>query len=361
MMFSSFFFLMIRRPPRSTLFPYTTLFRSGDHLVHLAARPVGLGKPGLLDIRDRTGVGTQPDLDADAAAGERFPEILRLGRPLRGPPDHADLADPGKGLGQQRKEMTAAAHDPLLGAAEDDLFLLEHRRVERHLVASLLASAGIPAVRDSSRVTHALTLYQPAFFGRCKPLDSMTVEKLGTALRLRTKRKAPPKGAAAASRWFRNSLNSLAPAAEQTQPEKRRAQQGERCRLGNRRDTRVRAPLGSIRASRKYQVLCERIRCYGRPGARRIRGIECREWTERSNQGGFREIGISGIEVRAVGCGATTGNQVPARRQQEQRGTNAKAVVTQFNVQRLSGAAAGRVERAKVHGRIPGPGAVSTR
>src|SRR5438477_7224127 len=27
-----FFFLMIRRPPRSTLFPYTTLFRSGDHV-----------------------------------------------------------------------------------------------------------------------------------------------------------------------------------------------------------------------------------------------------------------------------------------------------------------------------------------
>src|SRR2546426_4061146 len=28
MFFSFFFFLMIRRPPRSTLFPYTTLFRS---------------------------------------------------------------------------------------------------------------------------------------------------------------------------------------------------------------------------------------------------------------------------------------------------------------------------------------------
>src|SRR5437764_9038434 len=27
----SFFFLMIRRPPRSTLFPYTTLFRSRRH------------------------------------------------------------------------------------------------------------------------------------------------------------------------------------------------------------------------------------------------------------------------------------------------------------------------------------------
>src|SRR5437899_7714916 len=28
-----FFFLMIRRPPRSTLFPYTTLFRSTESLV----------------------------------------------------------------------------------------------------------------------------------------------------------------------------------------------------------------------------------------------------------------------------------------------------------------------------------------
>src|SRR2546430_9588393 len=30
-----FFFLMIRRPPRSTLFPYTTLFRSLDEAVSL--------------------------------------------------------------------------------------------------------------------------------------------------------------------------------------------------------------------------------------------------------------------------------------------------------------------------------------
>src|SRR2546430_10114618 len=31
----SFFFLMIRRPPRSTLFPYTTLFRSQVFVVGL--------------------------------------------------------------------------------------------------------------------------------------------------------------------------------------------------------------------------------------------------------------------------------------------------------------------------------------
>src|SRR5256885_2811415 len=38
-----FFFLMIRRPPRSTLFPYTTLFRSSyDRLPDLAAELVRL-------------------------------------------------------------------------------------------------------------------------------------------------------------------------------------------------------------------------------------------------------------------------------------------------------------------------------
>src|ERR1041385_9350330 len=31
--FSFFFFLMIRRPPRSTLFPYTTLFRSQEQFL----------------------------------------------------------------------------------------------------------------------------------------------------------------------------------------------------------------------------------------------------------------------------------------------------------------------------------------
>src|SRR2546425_2604092 len=36
-----FFFLMIRRPPRSTLFPYTTLFRSRGHEGALAARRAG--------------------------------------------------------------------------------------------------------------------------------------------------------------------------------------------------------------------------------------------------------------------------------------------------------------------------------
>src|SRR2546425_2696453 len=39
----SFFFLMIRRPPRSTLFPYTTLFRSAEGVGELHREAVGLG------------------------------------------------------------------------------------------------------------------------------------------------------------------------------------------------------------------------------------------------------------------------------------------------------------------------------
>src|SRR6266702_6876490 len=38
-----FFFLMIRRPPRSTLFPYTTLFRSPAGCCHVSATPVDSG------------------------------------------------------------------------------------------------------------------------------------------------------------------------------------------------------------------------------------------------------------------------------------------------------------------------------
>src|SRR3989304_7712618 len=43
---ASVFFLMIRRPPRSTLFPYTTLFRSipASNLFPLP-RPRGIGFP----------------------------------------------------------------------------------------------------------------------------------------------------------------------------------------------------------------------------------------------------------------------------------------------------------------------------
>src|SRR2546428_6353788 len=43
--YSNFFFLMIRRPPRSTLFPYTTLFRSGALGTVIGMRTFGASAP----------------------------------------------------------------------------------------------------------------------------------------------------------------------------------------------------------------------------------------------------------------------------------------------------------------------------
>src|SRR2546430_11631099 len=44
--FSFHFFLMIRRPPRSTLFPYTTLFRS----INISWGPLSLSNPANVTI-----------------------------------------------------------------------------------------------------------------------------------------------------------------------------------------------------------------------------------------------------------------------------------------------------------------------
>src|SRR3712207_8397704 len=72
---------MIRRPPRSTLFPYTTLFRSHLAADERAAQPVAV----------QTAARVAPDL-----AGRRLPQPR--GRP-RGPRQHGADADRGPAAG----------------------------------------------------------------------------------------------------------------------------------------------------------------------------------------------------------------------------------------------------------------------
>src|SRR3712207_8365854 len=60
-----FFFLMIRRPPRSTLFPYTTLFRSVVDVAQVDARPA-VGSPGQLLAEAVEEVGHRPRAVTDA-------------------------------------------------------------------------------------------------------------------------------------------------------------------------------------------------------------------------------------------------------------------------------------------------------
>src|SRR3712207_7990955 len=64
---------MIRRPPRSTLFPYTTLFRSGDALaVHDLV--LLMGKQGWCLI-DSGAIGAKPDWSRAIRSEEHTSEL----------------------------------------------------------------------------------------------------------------------------------------------------------------------------------------------------------------------------------------------------------------------------------------------
>src|SRR6266542_7099898 len=76
----SFFFLMIRRPPRSTLFPYTPLFRSRQRIVPV---PDALARRALARSEDAA-LGTLAgdlqagtNLDVDAQQGMEAAAALR--------------------------------------------------------------------------------------------------------------------------------------------------------------------------------------------------------------------------------------------------------------------------------------------
>src|SRR5256885_13010416 len=73
-----FFFLMIRRPPRSTLFPYTTLFRS-------------LG-PGVVDL-DGLDLGDDP-LAPPAGMTWPFDEVRKQPTPDRSEEHTSELQSP---------------------------------------------------------------------------------------------------------------------------------------------------------------------------------------------------------------------------------------------------------------------------
>src|SRR2546428_1840176 len=80
---------MIRRPPRSTLFPYTTLFRS-----------LRAARPGVRSGRD-------PLAQAALRRGGR--ERARSGEPVAGAP----LPARGRGLGDRKSTRLNSSHDQI--------------------------------------------------------------------------------------------------------------------------------------------------------------------------------------------------------------------------------------------------------
>src|SRR2546430_4554906 len=114
---------MIRRPPRSTLFPYTTLFRSnllgvrgGEELLEAARLAVGARLAEREVVLERGEVadgGIEPDIEVLAGrVGDRDAEIGRIARDV--PVAQAQLAAARKPLarlvGDLRLQEIGRAH-----------------------------------------------------------------------------------------------------------------------------------------------------------------------------------------------------------------------------------------------------------
>src|SRR2546422_7313861 len=67
-----FFFLMIRRPPRSTLFPYTTLFRSRFPVSSARSRSPQITSVGTVSVSRE---GSPPKLRAGTRSEEHTSEL----------------------------------------------------------------------------------------------------------------------------------------------------------------------------------------------------------------------------------------------------------------------------------------------
>src|SRR3712207_8507397 len=77
---------MIRRPPRSTLFPYTTLFRSLDEVELAAATLRQPGEVGLVGIGDLDRALPRGGLDLELDEGRRHGSTV--GPPRRRSEEH---------------------------------------------------------------------------------------------------------------------------------------------------------------------------------------------------------------------------------------------------------------------------------
>src|SRR2546429_7549918 len=78
--FIFFFFLMIRRPPRSTLFPYTTLFRSPESQLDRFLMRVTLGYPDAAHERELLRGGERRELLSRMAPALSAAAVLRVQR-----------------------------------------------------------------------------------------------------------------------------------------------------------------------------------------------------------------------------------------------------------------------------------------
>ena len=107
---------MIRRPPRSTLFPYTTLFRSRSGALASLAAPRAAGQRAVAALFQRTGASREDrqyqrhTLHLQALKHRQDADASRIRRPLR-PRRHSVIA-------VRRQKRPSASFVELHGSSE---------------------------------------------------------------------------------------------------------------------------------------------------------------------------------------------------------------------------------------------------
>src|SRR2546422_4202805 len=123
--FLVFFFLMIRRPPRSTLFPYTTLFRR-----RAGGAPWGEGEARSVDRRrSRRGPGHGPTLHGVEQAPQHVAlELERRDRPLLLLRRAEALCDEAQGVLRITRRLGEPVLEILQPCGIHPLVVAQHRR-----------------------------------------------------------------------------------------------------------------------------------------------------------------------------------------------------------------------------------------
>src|ERR1043166_5847557 len=168
---------MIRRPPRSPLFPYTTLFRSGDADAvlpdrddrgdHADAQAGRLERVALLDVRlEVTGVARRIDLQPRSARVAGVRQRVAQGRAFGAVARLVDV------LFAEHADERTAAHE----VAEVALFVGEGDHVDAQPGGGFVLSE---RARRLERVDHAERAVEPA--GMVLRLDVRASEHLAAS------------------------------------------------------------------------------------------------------------------------------------------------------------------------------------
>src|SRR5260370_40547240 len=125
----SFFFLMIRRPPRSTLFPYTTLFRSTG-----------------------SGSACRRSPPASPTCGPPSPPPATSSRPHAG----RTMAEPVTYSGYLRLDQLLSSQQPRSSEHDEMLFIVIHQIYELWFQQVLHEFGKLRAELESGGTTHAM-------------------------------------------------------------------------------------------------------------------------------------------------------------------------------------------------------------